>query len=98
MRREWKMLPSIDTEINELLSQWGLIRNISCPTGDSMHEAIVHECAKNLVDSYAQDLRTSRLENNAQNEIHYTEKFVDSYYDFTKVFVFRILKNGQTRN
>jgi hypothetical protein len=91
------MQPSVNSEIHELLLQWESIRHISCPTGDSMHEAIVHECAKNLVDSYAQDLRTSRLENNSLNEVHYTAKFVESYYNFTKDFVFRILKNGKTR-
>ena len=84
---------NIDEDVNGMLETWEILKHKSCPKSDSMIEAIVHESAKNQVDCYAQDLRNSRLENNIENEILFTSKFIETYLDFSRDYVFRTLKN-----
>jgi hypothetical protein len=80
--------------INDLLEQWEHIKTVSCPKGDSLDEAIIHEHAKNRVDHLAYSVRRSRLENDQYNEQRYTDLFAQSYNEFTSNFVYRVLKNG----
>lgn len=87
------IIREIDEDVNGMLETWEILKHKSCPRGDSMLEAIVHESAKNQVDCYAQDLRNSRLENNIDNEIQFTSKFIETYLGFSRDYVFRTLKN-----
>lgn len=80
--------------VDELLEQWEKLKNVSAPRNDSMVEVITHACVLNQIESYAHSLRNSRLTNNKQDELAYTAKFVELYYDFSKDYVFKVLKNG----
>lgn len=83
------------TNIDELLEQWEHVKTISCPRGDSMQDAIIHECEKNRIDAMAQNLRQRRFENKVSNEAEYADEFANAYYAFTQEFVYRILKNSK---
>lgn len=87
------MSHSININIDELLEEWKIVREISCPTDNNMTEVIVHEFEKNKVDLIAQNFRQSRLENNNFNEDRYAQEFADAYFEFTREFVFRVLKS-----
>jgi hypothetical protein len=43
---------------------------------------------------YSQELRYARLSNNIIDEADYTAKFIEAYTNFSRDFIFRILKNG----
>ena len=82
------------TNVDEMLEQWEQIKKLSCPRGDGFYDVIVHECAKNDVEAYAQQIRKSRLVNDIKVEEEACIKFEELYLEFTKNFVFRVLKNG----
>jgi hypothetical protein len=44
--------------------------------------------------AYSQELRYARLQNNTEVEAEYTTKFIEAYTNFSRDFIFRILKNG----
>lgn len=88
------LINNIDEDVSGMLETWEMLKHQTCPKSDGMIEAIVYESAKNQVDCYAQDLRNSRLENNIENEIQFTSKFIETYLDFSRDYVFRTLKNS----
>jgi len=82
--------------INELLESWEQIKNKSCPTALNIADASGYLRAMDKVDQLAQEVRNCRLINDRVGEMRNTAKFIEAYYDFSKDFVFRTLKNDRT--
>lgn len=78
--------------IDELLEEWERIKQLGCPTAEDINDVSKYAQAKNRVDELAQQIRNSRLTNDKLQEFSCTSKFVETYYDFNKDFVYRSLK------
>lgn len=79
--------------IDELLEEWERIKQLGCPTAIDINDVSKYTQAKSRVDELAQQVRTCRLTNDKLQEMTSTKKFIETYYDFNKDFVYRSLKN-----
>ena len=80
--------------IDDLLEEWEKVKKFNNFKNETLSEAIDYECEKNLIETWASDIRQSRFENNQTAEKKYIEKFVENYEKFNKKFVYKVLKNG----
>ena len=81
--------------VDELLEQWEEVKYLSShitPTDDIDILDYMHR--KSQLMHYSQELRYARLSNNIIDEADYTAKFIEAYTNFSRDFIFRILKNG----
>ena len=81
--------------VDELLEQWEEMKYCSShitPTDDI--DILDYMRRKGQLMAYSQELRYARLQNNTEVEAEYTTKFVEAYTNFSKDFIFRVLKNG----
>lgn len=86
---------SIDEDdIDELLVGWETLKHTPIPIPSSLDDALVFSKLKGSVSELSHLIRTSRLENNVEDEAYYISQFCKWYYEFTKEYVFRILKHG----
>ncbi len=86
--------------VDELLAQWEEIKYRSSHIGPNDNIDIFNYMQrKSQLMQYSQELRYARLQNNTKVEAEYTEKFIEAYTNFSKDFVFRVLKNdNQTQS
>ena len=86
---------SIDEDdIDELLVGWETLKHTPIPIPSSLDDALNFTLLKDSVSLLSHLIRTSRLENNYEDEEHYTSHFYSCYDTFMKEYVFRILKHG----
>lgn len=81
--------------VDDLLEQWEEVKYLSSHIGPNDNIDILdYMNRKGQLIHYSQELRYARLSNNIIDEAEYTTKFVEAYTNFSKDFIFRILKNG----
>ncbi len=81
--------------VDELLAQWEEVKYLSSHIGPTDNIDILdYMQRKSQLMQYSQELRYARLSNDAIGEAEYTAKFIEAYTNFSKDFIFRILKNG----
>jgi len=81
-----------DDEVEDVLEQWELIKSGSHPKYKELCDAIENEFAKFEIDKLAGMLRLRRMAQD-NNEV-LAEEFVDIFNKFSKMIVYRILKEG----
>ena len=64
------------------------------PIPTTLTEALEFTALKSTISDLSHRIRNSRLENNSEAEEFYTTHFATSYDNFTKEYVFKVLKNG----
>ena len=85
------------TNVDELLAQWEEIKYCSSHIGpDDDIDILDYMHRKGQLMEYSQELRYARLQNNTKVEAEYTAKFIEAYTNFSKDFIFRVLKNDRT--
>ena len=89
-------MQALTDNIDDLLEEWEEIKhrpmhNRSVADDDSRLKFVLQ---KFEIIEYSQKLRHARLVNNVKDEEKYAEKFVTAYTNFSKNYVFGILKNG----
>jgi hypothetical protein len=82
------------TNVDTLLEEWELLKHQQYPNPANKDEVMAFICWKMTIDEHAKNLRTSRLENNKDKETVCTKKFIRAYNNFSKDYVYRVLKNG----
>jgi hypothetical protein len=81
--------------VDELLEQWEEMKYCSSHIGPNDDIDILdYMRRKGQLMAYSMELRYARLSNNNIVEAEYTEKFVEAYTNFSRDFIFRVLKNG----
>lgn len=81
--------------VDELLVQWEEVKYLSSHIGPSDNIDILdYMHRKSELMHYSQELRYARLSNDSIGEAEYTAKFIEAYTNFSKDFIFRVLKNG----
>lgn len=85
--------------VDDLLEEWEEIKYVSSHISpdDNIDDIMDYMQRTCQLMHYSQELRYARLVNNAADEAEYTAKFIEAYTNFSKDFIFRILKNGKTR-
>ena len=81
--------------VDELLEQWEEVKYLSSHiTSADDIDILDYMHRKGQLMQYSQELRYARLSNNIIDEADYTAKFIEAYTNFSRDFIFRILKNG----
>ena len=82
-------------DIDDILETWEKIRSTHIPSkAETISEAITREYNKSAIDDIAHNVRVSRLENNSDNLLYFKNKLQESYKQYHKDLMHRILKNG----
>ena len=88
-------MQQLTNSVDELLEQWEEVKYLSSHIGPHDNIDILdYMQRKSQLMHYSQELRYARLSNDAIGEAEYTAKFIEAYTNFSKDFIFRILKNG----
>lgn len=88
-------MQQLTNPVDELLEQWEEIKYLSSHIGPNDNIDILdYMHRKGQLMQYSQELRYARLSNNIIDEADYTAKFIEAYTNFSRDFIFRILKNG----
>ena len=88
-------MQQLTNPVDELLEQWEEVKYLSSHiTSSDDIDILDYMRRKGQLMAYSQELRYARLSNNTEVEAEYTTKFVEAYTNFSKDFIFRVLKNG----
>lgn len=88
------MQVSIDN-VDDLLEEWEQVKRKRSPYTDGIEDLTDYIKMKAEIDRYAHSIRYARLTNNQSDELSHTIKFVGSYTQFAKEYVYRVLKNDR---
>ena len=88
-------MQQLTNNVDELLEQWEEMKYCSSHiTPNYDLDILDYMNRKGQLMHYSQELRYARLSNNIIDEADYTAKFIEAYTNFSRDFIFRILKNG----
>lgn len=79
--------------VDKLLEEWNRIRDVSVPVSITAEEAIKFANVKDHISILVNALQVSRLQNDSKAEQFYSQQFSESYKNFTKEYIFKVLRN-----
>jgi hypothetical protein len=87
------------TNLDDLLAEWEQVKRKRLPYTAGMEDLSDYIKYKTEIDSYAHNIRYARLTNDHDQESEFSVKFIESYTQFAKDYVYRVLKDdNQTQS
>lgn len=85
--------------VDDLLEEWEQIKRKRLPYTAGMEDLTDYIKYKTEIEGYAHHIRYARLTNNQFEESEYAVKFIESYTQFARDYVYRVLKDdNQTQS
>ena len=80
--------------IDELLDQWYQLKDAPIPVPTTLVEAVKFSNIKDEISSQVHALQISKLQNDSVAEEFWSNTFRNSYEQFAKEYLYRVLKSG----
>jgi hypothetical protein len=83
------------TNVDDLLAEWEQIKRKRLPNTAGIEDLTDYIKYKTEIEGYAHNIRYARLTNNQDQESEFAVKFIESYSQFAKDYVYRVLKDDK---
>jgi hypothetical protein len=81
--------------LDDLLEEWEQVKRKRLPFTSGMEDLTDYIQYKTEIEGYAHNIRCARLTNNQIEESQFAIKFIESYNQFAKDYVYRVLKDDK---
>jgi hypothetical protein len=85
----------VSDSIDDLLEEWEYIKRKRLPYAAGIEDLSDYIRSKAEIEGYAHSIRNARLTNDHNQESEFSVKFVESYTQFAKDYVYRVLKDDR---